>query len=72
MSISAGNRPFFRRFQIFRVALKSYLTSLTPSTTTPGPGTPPTNSQRTKQYIYRYILYHIYTYITELPTMAAA
>ncbi len=54
---------------VFRAALKAYLTSLIPSTTTPGPSTPPTNSRRTKQYIYicidyilfMYILYYIYT-----------
>jgi hypothetical protein len=54
-SISAGNRPFLCRFSIFRAALKSYLTSLTPSTTIPGLGTSLANSQCTKQYIYVYI-----------------
>jgi hypothetical protein len=44
------NRLFFRRFCAFRVAWKAYLTSKTPSTTTPGPGAPPTNSRRTKQF----------------------
>ncbi len=34
----ARNRPFFRCFRIFRAAWKAYLTSMTPSTTTPGPG----------------------------------
>jgi hypothetical protein len=33
--------PFFCRFCIFRTAWKAYLTSMTPSTTTPGPGAPP-------------------------------
>jgi hypothetical protein len=42
----ARNRLFFCRFQVFRAAWKAYLTSKTPSTTTPGPGTPPANSQR--------------------------
>ncbi len=51
---------FLRRFRIFRAALKSYLTSLTPSTTTPGPGTPPAN--RTKEYIYIYYLLYIIYY----------
>ncbi len=41
----ARNCPFFFRFRIFRVAWKAYLTSMTSSTTTPGPGTPPTNSR---------------------------
>jgi hypothetical protein len=49
-----------RHFCIFRAALKSYLTSLTPSTTTPRLGTPPANSRRTKQNIY---IYYIYIYI---------
>jgi hypothetical protein len=44
--------PFLHCFHKFRASLKSYLTSLTPSTTTPGLGTPPDNSWRTKQYIY--------------------
>jgi hypothetical protein len=35
------NRPFFRRFRLFQAALKVYLTSVIPSTTTPGPGSPP-------------------------------
>jgi hypothetical protein len=43
-SISAGNRPFLHRFCTFWAAWKAYLTSLTPSTTTPWPGTPPANS----------------------------
>ncbi len=46
----AQNHPFFRRFNLFRVALKGYLASVIPSTTTPGPGTPPANSRRTKQF----------------------
>jgi hypothetical protein len=41
---------FFRRFRLFRAALKVYLASVIPSTTTPGPGTPPANSRRTKQF----------------------
>jgi hypothetical protein len=44
----ARNRPFFHHFRIFRAALKAYLASMTPSTTTPGPGAPPANSRRTK------------------------
>jgi hypothetical protein len=44
------NHPFFHRFHLFRAALKAYLASVIPSTTTPGLGTPPTNSQRTKQF----------------------
>jgi hypothetical protein len=44
------NRPFFRCFRLFRAALKVYLASVIPSTTTPGPGTPPANSRRTKQF----------------------
>jgi hypothetical protein len=46
----ARNRPFFRRFRLFRAALKAYLTSVILSTTTPGLGTPPANSRRTKQF----------------------
>ncbi len=46
----ARNRLFFRRFRFFRAALKAYLASVIPSTTTPGPGTPPANSRRTKQF----------------------
>ncbi len=48
-SISAGNRPILLRFHTFRVAWKAYLTSITPFTTTPRPGTPPANSRPTKQ-----------------------
>jgi hypothetical protein len=44
------NHPFFRHFRIFQAALKAYLASMTPSTSTPGPGAPPANSQRTKQF----------------------
>jgi hypothetical protein len=87
MSRSARNWPFLPRFRIFQAALKSYLPSLTPSTTTPGLGTPPANSRRTKQflshphdllyhiyiYIKYYILYYIYyIYILELLTTAVA
>jgi hypothetical protein len=46
----AQNHPFFRRFCLFQAALKAYWASLIPSTTTPGPGTPPANSRRTKQF----------------------
>jgi hypothetical protein len=46
----AQNRPFFRHFHLFRAALTAYLASVIPSTTTPGPGTPPANSRRTKQF----------------------
>jgi hypothetical protein len=42
----ARNRPFFPVFVYFG----RLLTSKTPSTTTPGPGTPPANSRRTKQF----------------------
>ncbi len=44
------NRPFFRRFLLFRTAVKVYMTSMKLSTTTPGPGTPPANSRRAKQF----------------------
>ncbi len=44
------NHMFFRRFRIFQAAWKAYLTSMTFSTTTPGLGTPPANSRRTKQF----------------------
>ncbi len=61
--------------------LNYYLTFLTPSTTTPGPGTPPANIRPTKQYIYIYYIlyimyytlysiYYIYTYMVELLTTA--
>jgi hypothetical protein len=46
----AQNRPFFRRFWLFRTAVMVYMTSMKLSTTTPGPGTPPANSRRTKQF----------------------
>jgi hypothetical protein len=46
----AQNRSFFRHFCLFRAALKVYLTSVIPSTTTPGPDAPPANSRRTKQF----------------------
>jgi hypothetical protein len=46
----AQNHPFFSRFCIFQAALEAYLASMTPSTTTPGPGAPPANSRRTKQF----------------------
>jgi hypothetical protein len=49
-SISAGNRPFLRCFSTFQASWKDSLTSLTRSTTTPGPGTPTANSRRTKQF----------------------
>jgi hypothetical protein len=49
-SISVGNWPFLHRFRTVRAAWKAYLTSMTPSTTTPGLGTPPANSRRTKQF----------------------
>jgi hypothetical protein len=44
------DRPLLRHFRLFRAALKSYLASVIPSTTTPGPGTPPINSRCTKQF----------------------
>ncbi len=44
------NRPFLRRFCRFRAAWRAYFTSMTPSTTTPGLGTPPANRRRTKQF----------------------
>jgi hypothetical protein len=40
---------FFAVFGYF-VLLKVYMTSCDLSTTTPGPGTPPASSRRTKQY----------------------
>jgi hypothetical protein len=40
---------FFAVFCYF-VLLKVYVTSRNLSTTTPGPGTPPTSSRRTKQF----------------------
>ncbi len=46
----ARNRPFFRRFWLFRTAVKVYMTSMKLPTTTPGPGTPPANSRRAKQF----------------------
>jgi hypothetical protein len=44
------NRLFFRRFWLFRTAVKVYMTSMNRSTTTPRPGTPPVNSRRAKQF----------------------
>jgi hypothetical protein len=46
----ARNRPFFRRFRLFRMAVKVYMTSMNISTTTPGPGTAPASSRRAKQF----------------------
>jgi hypothetical protein len=46
----AQNRPFFRHFWLFRTAVKVYMTPIYLSTTTPGPGTPPANSRRAKQF----------------------
>ncbi len=40
-SVSVGNRHFICLFCTFRAAWKAYLTSMTPSTTTPGQGTLP-------------------------------
>jgi hypothetical protein len=40
------NRPVFRRFWLFRMAVKVYMTSMKLSTTNPGPG----NSWRAKQF----------------------
>jgi hypothetical protein len=42
--------PDFQCFCIFRSAWKAYLTSMTHSTTTPRPGTPPAQSRCTKQF----------------------
>jgi hypothetical protein len=49
-SISAENWPFLLPLHTFWAAFKAYLISLTPSTTTPGLGTPPANSLRNKQF----------------------
>ncbi len=46
----AQNRLFFCRFWLLRTAVKVYMTSMKLSTTTPGQGTPPANSRRTKQF----------------------
>jgi hypothetical protein len=44
--------PFWHCFHTFQVAWKAYLTSLTPCITNPRRlGTPPANSQRTKQFM---------------------
>ncbi len=47
---SAGNRPFFSFFVYF---FGRHGTYLTPSNTTPCSGTPPANSQHTKQFSSR-------------------
>jgi hypothetical protein len=56
-SVFKGNKCWkpavWRRFCTIRSAWKAYWTSLTPPTTTPGLGTPPTNSWRTKQFLSR-------------------
>ncbi len=44
------NCPFFRQFWLFRTTVKVYMTSMNISTTTPGPGTPPADSRRAKQF----------------------
>jgi hypothetical protein len=54
----ARNRLFFRRFRIFRAAWKAYLTSMTPSTTTPGPGAPPVNTQRGRDIMQNLPLFY--------------
>ncbi len=46
----ARNHLFFRRFWLFRTAVKVYMTSRKLSTTTPVQGTPPANSRRAKQF----------------------
>jgi hypothetical protein len=43
----AQNCPFFRRFWLFRTAVKVYMTSMNLTTTTP---TPPVKSRRAKQF----------------------
>jgi hypothetical protein len=42
--------PVFRRFWLFRTAVKVYMTSMNLTNTTPRPGTPPANSWRAKQF----------------------
>jgi hypothetical protein len=51
--ITAVNQPFWRHFRTFWAAWKAYLISLTPSTITLWPGTPPANSRHTKQFLSR-------------------
>jgi hypothetical protein len=48
---SVRNCPVFCRFLYIPGGMGAYLTPLTPSTTTPCLGTPPANSQRTKQFL---------------------
>jgi hypothetical protein len=68
-SISVLNRPFWRHFCMFQEAWKAYLTSLTPSTTTPWLGTP----QRTKQFLsHPHGLYLFLSEHAEMPTTAEA
>jgi hypothetical protein len=62
-SISVETGYFCAVFVYSGQLWKAYMTSLTPSTTTPGPGTPPANSRCTKQYIYIYIYIIIKYYI---------
>jgi hypothetical protein len=50
LAIYRPKRLFFRRFWLFRMAVKEYMISMNLSTTTPRPGTPPANSRRTKQF----------------------
>jgi hypothetical protein len=66
----AWNCPFFRRFWRFRTAVKVYMTSMKLSTTTPGPGTPPANSRRTKQFWSR--PHGLKLFLSEGPELTAA
>jgi hypothetical protein len=50
-SISAGNRLFWRRLCTLRAAKGDFFTPLTPTTTTPCPGTRPTNNRCIKQFL---------------------
>jgi hypothetical protein len=50
---SARKRPFFSPFWYISGSMGAYLTPLTPSNTTSCPGTPPANSQHTKQFLSR-------------------
>ncbi len=52
-AIIAGDLPFLAPFLYIAGGVGAYLPPLTPSATTPCPGTPPANSRLTKQFLSR-------------------
>ncbi len=62
-STSAGNRLLSVPFLYTLGGMEAYLTSLTPSATTPCLGTTPTKSQRTKQFLS--LPHDLYLFLSE-------